>query len=375
MTDDTRPDDARPEDLQPEARAPRSGPEPHVPAAWQPELPKLGGALGEAAEDFEVDELPLYEPSGAGAHWYLWVEKRGMNTRDVVLRLAAAAGVPDQEIGSAGLKDRHAITRQWISVPVQATEPSSWQLPAEVKILTVTKHTNKLRTGHLLGNRFKVRLVGCHADWQQRWPALQAALSQHGFYNYFGLQRFGAFGQNLGRAQFWIKRGAKGRGFQPRLYASVLQSEAFNRYLSRRRELGFEAPLLGEVVRLEGTGKHFRIDDVNDPRWSARDVHPTGPMAGPKMLAASDAALELERRVIAELGLDDTPRAFAKLAPGTRRDLLVFPQDLQLEADADAARLSFSLPSGSYATELISALTGAQARVAPPPPAAAPSPE
>lgn len=354
------------EDIRPQASAPRHGPLPHTPEPWQPELPKLGGALGEAPEDFEVDELPLYEPSGAGGHWYLWVEKRDMNTRDVVLRLAAAAGVPDQEIGCAGLKDRHAITRQWISVPVQSSEPSSWQLPAEVKLLTVTKHTNKLRTGHLLGNRFKVRLLGCEVDWQQRWPALNSALSAHGFYNYFGLQRFGAFGQNLGRAQFWLKRGAKGRGFQPRLYASVLQSEVFNRYLSRRRELGFDSPLLGEVVRLEGTGKHFRIDDVADPRWAARDLHPTGPMAGPKMLQASDAALELETELIAELGLEHTPRPFAKLAPGTRRDLLVFPQDLRLEADGAAARLSFSLPSGSYATELISALTGARARVAPP---------
>ncbi|MCA9643848.1 MAG: tRNA pseudouridine(13) synthase TruD [Polyangiaceae bacterium] len=340
---------------------------PHSPPAWQPELPKLGGVIGEAPEDFEVEEVPLYAASGAGSHWYLWVEKRGLNTREVVRLFAEAGGVDEGEIGTAGLKDKNAVTRQWVSVPESAKAPETWQLPDGVRILEVTRHTNKLRTGHLLGNRFQLRLLGCDPDWQGRWGALSAALGSHGYFNYFGPQRFGINGQNLGRALFWLKKGAKGRGFQPRLYASVLQSEAFNRYLSARREVGFEQALLGEVVRLANTGKHFRVADVEAERerWETKDILPTGPMAGPKMVAADAAAGELEQQAITALRLDSPPRAFVKLAPGTRRDLLVFPENVSLELDGDALRLSFGLPSGCYATELVSALTGAMARPSP----------
>ncbi|MCA9631857.1 MAG: tRNA pseudouridine(13) synthase TruD, partial [Myxococcales bacterium] len=248
--------------------------------------------------------------------------------------------------------------------PDSAKPPDTWQLPAQAQILEVTRHTNKLRTGHLLGNRFSLRLQGCVPDWEVRWAALSQAVERQGVFNYFGPQRFGNHGQNLGRARFWLKRGARGRGFQPRLYASVLQSEVFNRYLTSRREAGLERPLAGEIVRLANTGKHFRIQTVESEleRWETHDILPTGPMTGPKMLQADDQAGELERSATAALGLDSLPRPFAKLAPGTRRDLLLFPEQLRLEADGDALRLSFGLPSGSYATELVSALTGAEAR-------------
>ncbi len=337
---------------------------PHTPPAWQADLPKLGGSIGDAADDFEVEEIPLYAASGEGSHRYLWVEKRELNTRDVVRLIADAGGVDESEIGSAGLKDRNAVTRQWISVPESASAPDQWRLPDGVRILEVTSHTNKLRTGHLLGNRFRLKLYGCEPDWAQRWSALSSALDRHGCFNYFGLQRFGIQGQNLGRARFWLRKGARGRGFQPRLYASVLQSEAFNRYLTARREVGFEQPLLGEIVRLANTGKHFRVQDVEAERqrWETHDVLPTGPMAGPKMLQAESDAGALEQAQIAALGLDAPPRAFVKLAPGTRRDLLLFPKQVTLEAQGEALLLSFELPSGSYATELVSALTGAPAR-------------
>lgn len=337
---------------------------PHAPPPWQPDLPKLGGAIGDAPEDFEVEEVPLYAASGEGSHYYLWVEKRELNTRDVVGLFADLGGVDEGEIGTAGMKDRNAVTRQWISLPESATNPESWQLPSSVRILEVTRHTNKLRTGHLLGNRFWLTLHGCEADWQARWEALSRALARYGCFNYFGPQRFGNHGQNLGRARFWLKKGAKGRGFQPRLYASVLQSEVFNRYLSARREIGFERPLPGEVVRLANTGKHFRVSDVDaeQERWATHDILPTGPMPGPKMLAAEGQAGSLEQAQISALGLDSPPRAFTKLAPGTRRDLLIFPEQVSLEATGDTLRLSFGLPSGSYATELVSALTGAVAR-------------
>lgn len=344
---------------------------PTRPPVWCPDLPKLGGHLGEAPEDFEVEEVPLYQPSGEGAHRYLWVEKRGHNTRDVVRQLAKVAGVPEQEVGAAGLKDRHAVTRQWISLPARAAQgeaPASaleWPLPSGLKILKETLHGNKLRTGHLLANRFWLRLIGCEPDAEARAVALLEAARREGTFNSFGAQRFGRGGMNLTHALTWLRRGAGWRGFQPKLYASVLQAEVFNRYLAARYARGLEAPLRGEVVRLHGAGKHFRVDNVEAerPRWEKRDLHPTGPMPGPKALFAEHEALELERAAAAGI-LEELPRAFAKLAPGTRRDLMVYPEDLELvpEPERGSFRLSFTLPSGSYATELVEALTGSPAR-------------
>jgi tRNA pseudouridine13 synthase len=330
-----------------------------------PELPPVGGRVGPDPEDFLVDELPAYAASGKGEHQYVRARKRLLTTPELVRRLARACGVNERDVGYAGLKDKHAVTTQWLSLCTKTVISPELDLGPGVELVEVTRHDNKLRTGHLLGNRFTITLVGVHADALARAEAIAARLRADGLPNYFGAQRFGHGGRNLTDAISWLRRGARGRNrFEQKLFPSVVQSELFNRYLSARLALGNGELLEGEVVRLEGAGAMFRVDDVasEQPRFAARDLHLTGPMLGPKMRPAAGRALALEQSIVAELGLDEAMLgALGRLAPGARRDLFAPLKDLSIEAvtgrDEPALRLAFTLPAGGYATEVLRQLT------------------
>src|SRR6516165_435970 len=124
------------------------------------ELPGIGGRIKQFPEDFEVEELPSYEPCGSGSHLYLWVEKRDMGAEYFIRQVARRLGISDRDIGVAGLKDRHAVTRQMISVP-EAVENNLSQLDGNgIRVLQTNRHTNKLKIGHLHGNRFRILIRG-----------------------------------------------------------------------------------------------------------------------------------------------------------------------------------------------------------------------
>jgi tRNA pseudouridine13 synthase len=337
----------------------------HAPPVAYPELLPVGGKVGPEPEDFMVDEVPAYAASGKGEHQYVQVQKRLLTTPELVRRLAKAVGMNERDVGYAGLKDKHAVTTQWLSLATKTAISPELALGDGVKILAVTRHDNKLRTGHLLGNRFTITLTGVHEQALERAERIAARLRQEGLPNYFGAQRFGHAGRNLPDALSWLARGGRGRNrFEQKLFPSVVQSELFNRYLSTRVALGTTQLLSGEVVRLEGAGAMFRVEDLEkeQPRFAARDLHLTGPMLGPKMRPAADEALALEQRITAELGLDEAMLgALGREAPGTRRDLFAPLPDLVIDAVTDRAepalRLSFTLPAGGYATEVLRQLT------------------
>lgn len=342
-----------------------SPPSPHLGARLHATLPGTGGQIGPQLTDFEVEELPAYLPSGEGEHLYVFVEKRGVAAGDLLRIVARAAGVPERDVGSAGMKDKHGVTRQWLSLPRGARPPQDWALPPELSVLQSSRHGNKLRTGHLRGNRFRVRLTGVPAEGVAAAQRLVEALRTTGFANYFGAQRFGRGAENLARAIDWLERGMPPLGprtrFFRKLYPSVLQAEVFNRYATRRLALDPTRLLSGEVVRLEGAGSSFVVEDAarEQPRLDARDLHLTGPMPGPRMKAAQGAALELERAVLAELALSDAVlEALYSLVDGTRRDLLVRPVELEVQPSGAGLEVRFCLPPGAYATQLIAELTG-----------------
>jgi tRNA pseudouridine13 synthase len=324
------------------------------------DLPGVGGSLGREPEDFQVDEVPAYAASGAGEHVYVRIRKRELTTRAAIGMLARAASVRERDIGYAGLKDKHAVTTQWLSLPKSPLSPESWKLPPGLELVEVSRHNNKLRTGHLSGNRFTVGLVGVDDAGLVRARALLDRLERDGLYNYFGDQRFGSDRDNLSHALAWIRgteRVPRHRErFLSKLYPSVIQSEVFNRYLTLRAAHGFEKLLPGEVVRLDGTGSLFVVEEPEkeQPRLAARDIHPSGPIVGPKMRRAARLASDLEERAIAEAGLTSTDiETLGRHAPGTRRDLLVFPKDVEVSWSGDRLVVSFELPAGSYATVLI----------------------
>ncbi len=328
------------------------------------DLPPLEGRAGPDPEDFRVDEQPAYDPCGEGEHWYVQIEKRLLSTPELTRILARLGGVPEREIGYAGMKDKHAVTSQWLSLPRNASDPATWVLPENLRLLACSRHGNKLRTGHLKGNRFTLRLVGLHADAQARLPGLLERL-RRGTFDGYAEQRFGFGGENLPRALEHLRDPRKLRGPKARmlskLYPSVLQSELFNRYLWARKNRGLDQLLSGEVVRLEGSSANFVVEDLQreQPRYAKGDIHPQGPIFGPKMRPAGDAARALELEVLADSGIDEELlNALGREAPGARRDLWLTPTDMSAEFLSDGSlRLAFSLPAGAYATQLLRELT------------------
>lgn len=338
---------------------------PVEPTVLTAHLPGITGRLGDAPEDFLVDELPLVAPSGQGEHLWVRIRKRGMTTGEAIQAVARAARVPDRQIGSAGMKDKHAVTSQWLSVPARVKPVAEWTLGAGLEVLEQARHATKLHTGMLLGNRFQLRLVDAGAEDEARTLAICGHILKEGLPNFFGGQRFSKGGGNLAAALGWLEEGAPDLGRRTRLlrklYPSVVQSEIFNRYLVRRLAMGLEKLLPGEVVRLAGSRSVFVVEDPDreQARLQTRDIHPTGPLLGPKMKAPSGAPADLERAVVADLGLSGAAlETLGRLVDGTRRDLLVWPEQLQLTAaESGVLELSFVLPAGSYATQLLRELT------------------
>jgi tRNA pseudouridine13 synthase len=157
-------------------------------------MPGSGGVIRKTPEDFEVTEIPLYDACGEGEFVFLRVRKRGMGTFEAVRRLGQALQVPEREIGYAGLKDARAVTTQWISVPVAAEgRARGLELPG-ITVLEARRHGNKLRIGHLRGNRFSIVVRGAQPGGMERAEGILDVLLRRGAPNYFGEQRFGARG-------------------------------------------------------------------------------------------------------------------------------------------------------------------------------------
>lgn len=154
------------------------------------DLPAIAGEIRATPEDFEVEELPLYEPGGAGEHLYLWIEKEGIPTHEAIRRIAKGLKVSQRSIGSAGLKDANARTRQWISVQGRKVEDATRVGDDQLRVLRAELHQNKLKTGHLRGNRFRLWLRGS-GEHEAAARACLERLARSGVPNWFGLQRFG----------------------------------------------------------------------------------------------------------------------------------------------------------------------------------------
>lgn len=166
------------------------------------DLPGVGGRIKDRAEDFFVEELSLYEPSGEGTHTYFVIEKRGMTTMAAVQSVARALGRQSRDIGHAGLKDARAVTRQTLSVEhIDPDRVSTLDIPG-LKVLSVTQHRNKLKRGHLRGNRFVLKIRETDPTALPRAMTIMEVLADTGVPNYFGPQRFGVRGDNwlIGRS-------------------------------------------------------------------------------------------------------------------------------------------------------------------------------
>lgn len=323
--------------------------------------------FNQTCEDFEVEELPAYLPDGQGEHLYLWIEKRDLPAAELLSRLARSLQVSSRDIGVAGQKDRRAVTRQFVSVPRTAEASLSRIDDDRIRILSVSAHGNKLRTGHLNGNRFSIVLRSKSGEPFNASLANAVAerlqlLSNQGFPNYFGPQRFGHEGRSaidgiaFVKGQLSVKQWKfQQRHFMTKMVASAAQSAVLNLSLaSRVADETCETPLSGDVVCRKDGVRPFLFDERGET--PAEQLVPMGPMPGPKMMLATGTVLTAEADILQQL--DVTAEDFTrnkKVTSGTRRSYMAYPSNTSAELTGDGAvRVQFELSAGNYATVLLS---------------------
>lgn len=331
------------------------------------DLPGTGGVYKEQPSDFQVEEIPLYPCSGDGEHLYLWTEKEGITTHELLNQLKRGLKLRESEIGYAGLKDARAKTRQMLSIPAKcAARLDALQL-RNASILQLQRHSNKLRLGHLAGNRFTLLLRETAPDARQRAEAILQALKQKGVPNRFGEQRYGILGNSakLGRLLLqqnyvdfcreiigtpslirnsaWraaaeayrqndlagclqrlpkrmrderrvVRTLLDGKGERQaalslprnllRLYLSACQSLLFDQLLEQRLHRLHHLET-GDIAYKHDNGACFRVEDAatEQNRADRFEISPTAPLFGYKVMEATGPPGTREQKILETTGL------------------------------------------------------------------------
>lgn len=336
------------------------------------DLPDLGGVIRARLDDFVVEEIPAYESDGRSGHLLFNLTKRGLTSEEALAELARRLRVPRAEIGLAGLKDRDAVTIQRVSVPERAAASLSSFSHPKIELGEPQSHSHKLRRGHLRGNRFVItirKIALTLEEAQRRARAKLERIDREGLRNYYGMQRFGKDGRNLesGLAALAGKGPRRGKAD---LLVSAGQSALFNLYLAERAERALlDQVLLGDILQKRETGGMFECGDPAEDqrRLDAGELVITGPMFGSKMRQPSAGtpsdALESDILTLAGISRAKLDKLGRKV-PGTRRQLLIRPEQVDVSEAADVdglgpgLELRFVLPPGSYATVLLRELLG-----------------
>ncbi len=321
-----------------------------------------GGSIKESPEDFLVEEIPLYQPCGEGEHIYVSVEKRGLTTHQLLRHAAQVFSVNERDIGYAGLKDSNATTIQTISIPLIEPGAAKNLENEQIRVLDAIRHRNKLRPGHLAGNRFQIRVTGPRAHSLPRAESILTELQDKGVPNFFGVQRYGLLGNShlIGQAILnnnfenacqllignpeviehpgWKKAVelflegeleaaaaqlprhcryerqlltglAKGQSHKKavlnlprnilRLYLSAYQSSLFDKIVAMRlRTIDKLWP--GDIAIKHANGACFRVEDasVEQLRADAFEISASGPLYGHKTMLASGQSGILEESLL-----------------------------------------------------------------------------
>ncbi|MDR1452297.1 MAG: tRNA pseudouridine(13) synthase TruD [Helicobacteraceae bacterium] len=328
-------------------------------------------------KDFAVEEIALYEPSGAGDHLFVKIRKKGVSTWEATQAFSERIGIKAKDIGYAGLKDKSASSVQTLSFPAKFEDALARFEHTSIKILDINRHNNKLKIGHLKGNKFFIRLKKIAAIDAKKIDGAIGEVEKNGAPNFFGFQRFGRDGDNYKKARAFLDGEAKIRGRKMQNFlVGALQSERFNAWLTRRLELSNaiaafgadkvakEYKLSADVVEtLKPQEQFFKLFEgdlmlhyphgkpyfaENAPkeakRFALKEVAPTGILSGRKTMLSKGFAGKIESEFF-----EDIP------ASGDRRYAWIFPQDLRGEYIAKEAHyeLGFYLPKGAYATALL----------------------
>ena len=337
-----------------------------------------------SARDFMVEEIPLYEFSGSGEHLILKVRKKDLTTWQMLDDISSYVGIRRRDIGYAGLKDKHAMTIQYISLPVKYEERIQSFAHDKIKILDIQKHNNKIRVGHLKGNRFKLRLKKVLGIQKEMILSVLEWIEHNGVPNYFGYQRFGIHADNWQEGKKILSGELKIKDRKNREFLiSAYQSYLFNNWLSKRVEISrlleefsenetenilnlksgvlketkkqsnFFKILHGDLMMHYPYGKIFYAQDVisESLRFVQKDISVTGLIPGRRAQIAKESSRSIEELYDMDIAQN-----------GSRRYAWIFPSDIKADYDPQKAhmQLEFFLPKGSYATNIVDMLKGAK---------------
>ncbi|HCJ1100121.1 TPA: tRNA pseudouridine(13) synthase TruD [Legionella pneumophila] len=321
-------------------------------------MPNSTATFKSLPEDFQVNELFEGQFSGEGEHIVLKIEKRGLTTEEVVKSLARLINKPIKLISHAGLKDKQALTTQWLSVHapgeiidgIEKLEAPGW------RILECTRHNKKLKPGFLSGNHFIITLrnVSDESDLVHRIEQIKLK----GVPNYFGEQRFGRDGGNLTKAEELLVHGRKVKDkFLQGMYFSAARSWLYNLVLSRRvKESSWNLPLLGDVIQLRGSNSIFVTDKNIDEqlliRISEKDVSPASPLPGKSKYLVKGPALQIINEVYSEWSAWLKGLEKNGLEEAWRANIL-YAEQIEYRINQNTVELSFALPAGAYATVVL----------------------
>jgi len=327
----------------------------------------LKGEIKQSSDDFIVEEIISFEPTGEGEHLFLWVQKRDQNTTWVAKQIAKWAGVNNRKVNFGGLKDRYAVTRQWFSIHLPGkADPDTLNFNVEgCKILKALRHNKALKSSALRGNRFNIAITKLALSGQtlEKEVSRQSVIDRieqiksTGVPNYFGEQRFGIDGGNLDVATRLFNGVSDDDPISQRMAVSAARSHLFNLVLEQRiQNQTWQQYISGDVCMLNGSKSFFTPNEedlVDVPtRMQAFDIHPTGLMYGKGASLVSNDVAQIEQLVIESHPLYTKGLTERKL-PMERRALRVKLNDFTYQVTPEAIHLSFMLPAGSFATSVV----------------------
>ena len=337
-----------------------------------------------SARDFTVEEIPLYEFSGEGEHLVLHVRKKEMTTWEMLDVLSNHVGIRRRDMGYAGLKDKHAMTLQYVSVMAIHEEKLKAFSHEKIKILSMVRHSNKIRVGHLKGNRFNIRLKKVLGVQKDKLDSVLKWIKNNGVPNYFGNQRFGNDGDNWMEGKKLIEGTLKMRDRKTKEFLmGSYQSYLFNQWLSKRMEINlllekftqsqteqvmklpkdslkgtkeqtnFFKILEGDVMMHYPYGRLFNAENLAEEslRFQEKDIAPAGLLTGKKADPAKATAGLIESPFVENIPLN-----------GSRRYAWIQVTEVSKTYVEEKAHyeLSFVLPKGCYATNVLDILRGKQ---------------
>jgi len=323
--------------------------------------PRASGLLKASTADFVVDEVLGFSPSGEGEHLFLLIEKTGLSSFELIDRVASDFNLKPRDIGYSGLKDKQAVTRQWISLYLPG-QMRGFQMPtvSEYRVLDYGWHNKKLKSGSHRANIFEVVIRDVNSFDDNSLQQIES-IKTAGMANYFGQQRFGEQADNVDRAMRVFANPHKARklGRNKRgLYISALRSHLFNQILNRRIENGnWSEPLAGDVFMLRGSRSIFTaaLDDEIYSRYREFDISSTASLAGEGDSQLDDLAKNIEDEVYAENA--DILACLCRLKVKQQmRSLRVVVGEFDVAHDSENRLLTIRarLPRGSYFTTLLS---------------------